>query len=633
MALIQIFANGIALDFVKETLSIKKENNALITDFKVSHSSVPFLIIENATTIQALGSRDLTSINKKRIIPVDVIELGEKYYGELQVLSYVNGYRKCNLKYATQLLTLMNTKIGDFMPVVSVIPGETNPAPYIKEETFTKQSGFYTPSEWRNYPVNFIGKSFPEVKWQFPTMKWSNKFGEALTQDDHWIDYTNYINLFNDDLTVFIENEYVDTTVEIISVSNKNVVSPQVYLLSPLFYALETKGFTLAGGFTQSEFIRRLLFFSNENNLTKTTLSVLLKTYSFSGAWEYSSLAKSYFKSESYTIPTPGKYTIEYSFTFSGPATSISGVPLFRLYFVKPGGTTGPEIFTVRTISTTTFEVNGKEEIELNSGNSVLYYFSKDSIMPVSFSVKIKNNFKKEYEKLHPTIELSRYLPDWTFADYLNQLKNTFNLNVSINDFKKEFFLDFVEDFIVNEEKVIVNKSLEIESYEQIPYEAFVLSYANEKDTALYITSTGPEIKTTQFSDFDFSLKNKFKLISRNSITAELSDELADKEGTGLMIYDPANKPFISESFNGKNLKIEGAGGIHETFWLKTLKFRLNASVLELSGPFSEIELKKIANVNKIYIDNQGYIVSSLEYSETNQENFILNLRLESINY
>ena len=32
----------------------------------------------------------------------------------------------------------------------------------------------------------------------------------------------------------------------------------------------------------------------------------------------------------------------------------------------------------------------------------------------------------------HPTIEFKRYLPDWTLIEYLNNLKNIFNLNIII---------------------------------------------------------------------------------------------------------------------------------------------------------------------------------------------------------
>lgn len=632
MSLIKIMVNDIEIDFVKETLSIKKENNALSRDFKVSHSSFPFLIIENGNAKKALGTRDLSSIKKVKIVEVVVFEGGNKYIGELQILSYIAGFRKCNLKYASALLSIMNKKISEFMPIVSVIPGETNPVPYVESNFFTKSSGFYTPSEWRDYPVNFISKGFPEVKWQFPTMNWKNKFGDALTQDDDWFAYQNHINLFNEDRSKFIENEYVDTTVEFTSVLNKNVASPQVYLLSPLFYALESKGFTPSGGFYQSDFIRRLLLLSSKNNLTKTSLAVLLKTYSFSGAWSYGNVAMMYAKKESFQIPVAGKYTLEYSFTFSGPAESTSNVPLYRFLFLNPGEAYGNDIFLIRTITTGTFEVKGSVDLDLNAGNSVLYYMSKNSTMPVSFSVELKNKYKKEYQKMHPTIQLGRYLPDWTFGTYLNALQTFFNLEINVDDLNKKMNLTFNEEEIASGEKIILKKSLAITSYEAMPYSAFVLKYANDEDDALWITKDGLEKYTTQTADFLERLESKFKYVP-NTYTSVLSEELDSKNGVGLLIYNPEDYPYTSDNFSGKNLKIQGQNGIYEVFWKKTLKFRLNGSVLEMSGPLTEVELNKILNLKRIFFDNQEYMIASLEYSETQQNNFEVKFSLQSVTF
>ncbi|MFA9207290.1 MAG: hypothetical protein ACEQSN_03170 [Yersinia sp. (in: enterobacteria)] len=199
MSLIKIFANDIELDFVKDTLSIKKENTALTRDFKVAHSTFPFLIIENLAAKQALGTRSLASINKIKTVEVTIFEGGKKYLGELQILSYLNGFRKCNLKYASELLSIMNSKISSFMPIVSVIPGETSPETFI-ETGGAMQTPYGHPTDWLTYPVDFIDQGFPDVKWQFPTMEWKNKFGEALTSDDDWVDYQGRINLFNEEL-------------------------------------------------------------------------------------------------------------------------------------------------------------------------------------------------------------------------------------------------------------------------------------------------------------------------------------------------------------------------------------------------------------------------------------------------
>ena len=104
MAIIRIVANGIELDFVRETLKIKKENNSFIPTFKVSYNSYPFLIVENSKTASALGTREITSVLKKKIVPVFVYEMGIPYYGELEIISYISGFRKCNLRFGSDII-------------------------------------------------------------------------------------------------------------------------------------------------------------------------------------------------------------------------------------------------------------------------------------------------------------------------------------------------------------------------------------------------------------------------------------------------------------------------------------------------------------------------------------------------
>jgi len=238
MSLIKIFANGIELDFVKDTLSIKKENTALSRDFKVAHSTFPFLIIENLAAKQALGTRALASVNKIKTVEVTIFEGGKKYLGELQILSYLNGFRKCNLKYASELLSIMNTKISSFMPIVSVIPGETNPVPFSEKSKIPLTGSM----DWPAYYNGFIDKSFPEVKWQFPKMLFSNKYGENIAYPDTWSFYMGFINNYEE--TSLIENSYFISN-GICEVRNKNVIAPQLYLLSPLYYVLQSAGFTM----------------------------------------------------------------------------------------------------------------------------------------------------------------------------------------------------------------------------------------------------------------------------------------------------------------------------------------------------------------------------------------------------
>jgi len=631
MSLIKIIANNIELDIVKETLTITKENNSLINDFKVSFSNFPFLIVENSKTIKALGGRDITTCNKPKIVPVIVEELNQRYYGELQILSYLNGFRKVTLKYATELLSIMDKPIASFMPVVSVIPEEISPVPYAETATDIITGSEY----WETYPIPFMSQGFPDVKWQFPTMKWQDKFGKELTAEDSWFLYEAEINKYSMDLTAFIKNTFTESSSEITGVVNKNVPSPQLYLLSPLFYALQSKGFTAEGTFCSNDFVKKILIQSSKNNISETSLVKLVHTFVFSGGFAYDSYSQMHYKDISYNVAVAGNYILDYSFTFAGPLSLSNNPSLFKLFFQrppKPGFTPSDLIFNITEITDATYTISGTQNFELLAGTSHVSYFAKTTVMPISYEVNLKIPSEKKLQQMHPTIDLGRYVPDWTFGTYLNELKKLFNLKFDIDDFRKKISLNFNEEIIENSEKEILKQSLAIKTYDQPPYTAFHLKFQNDVDTALWITSDGADTFVAQKSDFSESLESKFKIVPNNAYTAELSDDLDSKDGVGLMIYDNYFPPYIVAKYANKTLSMDGKGGIYNFFHKNWLKFRLNASPVELTGYFTEMELSKIQKLERIYVDNQDYLVSILEYSETDQNNFEVLLKVVSVN-
>ena len=471
MSLIKIIANNIDLDFVSETLSIKKENNALIRDFRVFYSSVPFLILENTKTLQALGQRELTSLNKIKTISVKVIEAGISYSGELQIISYLKGSRKCNLKYASELSLISNKKISDFMPIVSVIPGETSPEPFT-EKSSAVITGY---EDWETYPISFLNSVFPAVKWQFPTMKWQNKFGENLASDDTWFLYNNEINKYNDDYTAIIENTYSIDGSGIITVANKNVVSPQIFLLTPLFYAVESIGWKIQGDFYSDEFIKRLLFLSTKTNLTEVSLLGTINTISFTGIdWDPTgTLFTTFQKKKIFAITETGTYTIYYSFTYDGPVSSH--FPTNGLLVAAPGDSAVQYVFSFPYLSADkTF--SGEIELNANEIGSFLFIIqSIDETMPTSYTLTLQKKDARLFQEMHPTIELGRFLPDWSFGTYINELKNFFNLDVQPIEETKTLSINFNEDEIKTNKQVTINQSLVVNNYDPIPRKAFLL--------------------------------------------------------------------------------------------------------------------------------------------------------------
>ena len=92
-----------------------------------------------------------------------------------------------------------------------------------------------------------------------------------------------------------------------------------------------------------------------------------------------------------------------------------------------------------------------------------------------------KKDTEKVFSELHPTIELGRYLPDWTVGNYLNYLKNQFNLDITIDDFKKDISLNLNEEITSNEECAIISQSLVMRSYDIAANSSFVLKYENDE--------------------------------------------------------------------------------------------------------------------------------------------------------
>ena len=639
MSLLKIIANDTEIDFVKETLSIKTENNALSRDFKVSASNYPFLIIENDNTRKALGTRDIASIKKIKVIEVIVFEGGNKYYGELKILSYINGFRKCDLKYSSVILSIMNKKIAEFMPVVSVIPVELNPIPYSEKSPVPLEGS----QHWKNYPVPFLNHNFPEVKWQFPTMKWLNKFGVDLEADDPWKAYQDHINLYDEN--GLVEN-YLTFVGENVNVFNRNVPSPQIFILSPAFYALQSLGYTLAGNFPNSEFIKRLLFYSNKNNLTEThpvkeTIDRsefdiyeqidVIEEDGFGG----SSIVYSYaYRHSNITAAIEGTYTFEYEIFEEEFELVVDSdvIPVKSLQIYIEGK---PQRQYVQFSGEPSKKHKGSVSIEVSSDDigkqiRIEHVTLIMELYPVS--IFQSTVYEKVYFQMHPTIQLGRYLPDWTFGTYLNELQNLFNLEINIDDFAKKITIDFNEETIENSSTYVVNKSLEMTSYEQTPYNAFLLKFDNDEDSAIWITTEGNVEFGSQTSNFLETLRSKFKYVT-TTYTANLSEALDSKSGTGIMIYDPAKKPYISADFNGQTLAMNGSKGIYQVFWKKFLKFQLNSSSVELTGPFTETEKNKINQLKRIFIDNQEYMIASTESKETQKDNFIIKFDLRSINF
>ena len=329
-------------------------------------------------------------------------------------------------------------------------------------------------------------------------------------------------------------------------------------------------------------------------------------------------------------------YKLVYNFEIQPVIVSVE-YPRARFSFNPPGDNNAFYAFSEwvqRATSTPNIILSGEVEFQSEVGNGFFFYEFPYTQLPVNYSIQLTYlGDEKEFNQMHPTIELGRFAPEWTAGNYLNYLKNQFNLDITLDDFKKEITLNLNEELVLNEIPAIISQSLSMKSYDIAANSSFVLKYENDEDEALFITQEEVVPYTNQDDDFTKKIESKFKILPRNGYTSVLSEDLMDKDGVGLVIYDEAKAPFTSEfTENGFNLNIPGEKGIYDIFFKRWLKFLVNASNCEVTGYFTEIEISKINKAKAVYINNQRFRIIDVETKEASNNYQEVKMRLLSVN-
>ncbi|MFK7049869.1 hypothetical protein V3Q77_08205 [Flavobacterium davisii] len=614
MEFIKIKKNNIYLDYVSDSLNIKEENYSFSSEIKLNSSSFPFLIIENENTSLVLGSRDITSINKKKNISIEVEFLGITYEGVLSTISFIPGFRKCNIKFFSPIFSLLTKKVGAFMPVMSVIPNENNPEPYTSSARIRTKGFQY----WKEFPKKYINKGYPEVKFNFPSIFHPYKHEKK----EYWKDYKEYINCFDSEKN-FLINDFSTDFYNNSIFFNQNEATPYLYLLSVLEFVFSSINYKVKGSFFDSDFIKKIMIFSENSNICDTDLFVTEQEVSFDSRPFFWEPTKEYYSLLSLLDPNDANVIIEYDFEITETdlnnglknikiRSSLFGLEELLFSDLKVGKYKG----FYETV------IYGMDQLILVSSTPYKHRRLDLKVLKTPF----KSSEKGAFKQIHPTIDFSRYVPDKTVGSFLNELKKMFNLKLVIDDFEKTVLLDFIELDLYNN-PLVLNRVLYTNSFEMVSYVSFLLKMKDEQES-IYIDLKGSSPYINQSKDDCFIIESDFKFLNHNKITSEINKSFEEKQGIGLFLYDEKKSPYTSFSFESQTLSLKDT---YEYYWKRTLAIRLNSSSCEFSGLFSLTELNLIRKVEDVFINNQHYKIISIEYSKET-ENFVsLKLKLESV--
>lgn len=621
-----ITRSGIELDHVREDAKIHDENNSFNEEMKVKHNTRPVRIIENENTVKALGEFEIHTAKKRKFFQCYVVMGAIRQNAILTQNKKLPGFRVCDIKFGSEVNEIMDQPIASYFPQFSVI---NSPYPESYKEEADEEYGYQ--QAWVDHAEAIAGKIYPEVKWQLPEIRYRDKFGTDLKSDDPHFHYLGHLNAR--EYLGMAKNSVISNS-QYFRVHNKNVISPQVFWLAPIQYAFENIGYKLVGNVPNHGLFKRLLIHSDADNMVRIPrkppgepLNIL------AGQWVQKSIYgvidsvpyRTWVKEIQFTPNNPGEHVLRYDMYMN--TSNFYGVQVYKDGQIIANHSS---LYQGDYEGTLTFTIDEPAEGEPLPTLTFLYH-SFDRFIPDPYEIGWYQDLEElDFYDMHPTVDFSRYIPDWTVAGYLNKSQRLFNLKIDIDDIEKTIALNFnVEDYLLGGKIVPIFKSLYIKEPKNVEAESFYLKYANNQDMGQFV-SLHADVKKDENTK---EIETAFKYIPYERQRHELSQVVEDREGVGLMIYDPALHPGTAENFEGQNLSIPGKGGIYQTFHKPWIMFRLNAGNVTLEGPFSKTELYQISKYKKILVDGQVYLVKAIDYTENAIALFETELEVASVSF
>ncbi len=629
--MIRIFKGTHEIEVVKETLTLKRENRFMDNDFKIQSNSYPFMIIENEATRMALSSNISTSKSREQFHEVQVITPEGNFVGELQILSYTKSFRKCNLVFYSPLYKIKDEKINSFLPSRINTHTFIEPA-FDYEERRETEIPIEFSNTWSVFGGDISKKGYPETLFNLPTIYWPLKYGEDLDETHDWFNYRGVINEYVYDNGVRYASYNSYSLVDGVNFSNVTVNSPKVYLLAPLKLAVESVGYKLTGAFAESNFIKKILLDSKNDNLTYIDKNKLIHNIPYTTTWV--SFGVSAYR-KTILIPQlikPGrKYRIEITLKKILNQNVIATIAVSSELTSQSASLFGD--FSGEEFQTFSTEITGVPSAQnVNTLNITFLKMGRNNAEPFEVSeFRLYEISQNKGYSTHPIINLQRFCPDWSFVDYINELKKLFNLKVTTNDHDKTLNLDFFETKFSDYSGVKL-ESILVENYDAVEFDSLLLKYDNVHDDVVLMDKNSVQVGRFTQRNHTKEISTKFKylpVLPGDGLT--MSDFINDKGGVGLMIYEHIiffyTLPIPSYTQNGVKYDLT-LKNIFENFHRKSFTNYLSGGVFPAKGVFDQRTIKMIAKEDFVLIDNKRYYVNSMQYKELSNGLYATELEL-----
>lgn len=408
------------VDLTSHDVSLIEEND-IFNDSINRNYSLPFLIKADAVLLEKLGLPSLENIRNVDVKIIGRLLLPENHYPSILYLGEVTGdFIESEIKYGPAEISIYSTKLKD-LPWPTIICGNIIP-----------------------FAENIITKSWPETGYNFPMV-----FKPSIQKDNGYERFGGFVNHYE---AGFFEN-LIDITGEEPVIVNRNVMVPFPYLLEIVKFGYKCAGRNVAGSFFQNDKLKKAVYIP-ENYLERLDGSQYLK-FSFGLRTGVENVLGEFINiyENSFIPQAEGEYELKFKINLSPVMARF-----FNLSIYRENALSGE-----RTLITKYESVNNRVSLDEKLTIAVA---NLNVLDPFIVSLKISytdiniaefNDFEISFGdgslNVFPTyFSLADFMPDLTFGEFMNKLKNWLNLDTNVTS--NVAIINFLEETILERPRI-----------------------------------------------------------------------------------------------------------------------------------------------------------------------------------
>lgn len=421
-------SNNHKIDLSRFNVSLSEESS-LFTDNIYKSYSVPFSVPAEEELLEKLGLPQLdnitdvdTSVRGKLILPYT-------YYDAVLFLGEIEGNQiECSLSFGDAELPVYDRELKDLPWPVQLVP----------QFGYTQEVNTKIVSNW------------PQIAYNYPRV-----YDASIKEKSGYESFRGFINDHDGINPIFnsVDNSGAEPVYH-----NYNVLAPFPYLLEILRFGYLQEGKTVSGELFEDEIMKQALYMP-ENFLEKYRGSEYL-SFSFTTPSETENEETGVYERQ-FTPENIGTYEIDYKLNLD-PVTAASFD--FKIYQQDPVETYRKTILFEASSTNNRVRLSDKLKINVTSETQFHPIVIEMKLNYRAASIAGMNQFEYSFSegKLNEfpsSFSLADFMPDMTFGEYVNELKNWLNLDVKVLEGKVQ--IDYTQNSILKKKRE-EHKHLEI---------------------------------------------------------------------------------------------------------------------------------------------------------------------------